>query len=185
VPASAQTVEVAPFAGYRFGGDLFELVTNAPVDLDGAPVVGGVVNIGMADGLSFEALFTRQQARVTVPAGAFAPPMHRLVFVDQWLAGGRQELGVGRVRPFLTGLVGLTRFGADGDNEVRFAAGMGGGVRLPVQRHFGVRFDGRVFTTFVDADAHARACVAGACLIGIHVNLAWQVEFTADLVVVF
>ena len=26
-PASAQTVEVAPFAGYRFGGDLFELAT--------------------------------------------------------------------------------------------------------------------------------------------------------------
>jgi hypothetical protein len=47
VPVSAQTVEFAPLAGYRFGGDLFELVTNRPVDLDGAPVVGGAVNVDM------------------------------------------------------------------------------------------------------------------------------------------
>src|SRR5262245_15609386 len=42
--AAAQTVEISPFGGYRFGGDFFERVTNQPVDLDGAPAVGGVLN---------------------------------------------------------------------------------------------------------------------------------------------
>jgi hypothetical protein len=44
------------------------------------------------------------------------------VSVDQWLAGGTQEFAVGRARPFLIGLLGLTRYGADGD-EVRFTPG--------------------------------------------------------------
>jgi hypothetical protein len=184
-PVSAQTVEFAPLAGYRFGGDLFELVTNRPVDLDGAPVVGGAVNVDMGDGLSFEALFSHQQTHVSIPGDAFSPPARWSVVVDHWLAGGRQEFGRGRARPFLTGLLGLTRYGAEGDNEVRFTVGAGGGVKLPLQRRIGLRLDSRVFTTFVDADAHAVACTPGVCLVGLSVNVAWQIEFTADVVVVF
>ena len=67
-PSSAQTVEAAPLAGYRFNNDLFEAATNRPVDSDGAPVVGGVVNVGMGGGLWFEALFTRQEAEVPLPS---------------------------------------------------------------------------------------------------------------------
>ena len=61
-PAAAQTVEVAPMAGYGFGGDLFELATNHPLDIDGAPVFGGAVSVEMDNGLWFEALVTHQQA---------------------------------------------------------------------------------------------------------------------------
>ena len=38
--AAAQTVEIAPVGGYRFGGGFFERVTQQEVDLDGAPAVG-------------------------------------------------------------------------------------------------------------------------------------------------
>jgi hypothetical protein len=44
-PLRAQTVELMPFAGYRFGGDFFELVTGHEVDLDGAPALGLVLNV--------------------------------------------------------------------------------------------------------------------------------------------
>jgi hypothetical protein len=182
---TGQTVEAAPAGGYRFGGDLFEFVANGSVDSDGAPVVGGAVNVDLGDGLSFEALVTRQQAHVTVSSDAFSQPAHWRVVVDQWLAGGRQEFGVGRVRPFLTGLLGLTRCGIEDDNEVRFTVAAGGGVKLPLQRRLGVRLDGRVFTTFVDADARAVACVQGTCFVGLDVNVAWQAEFTAAMIVVF
>ena len=60
----AQTVEVAPFVGYRFGGDLFERIAGQPVALDGTRTVGGVVNVKLRnDGLFAEALFTHQGAR--------------------------------------------------------------------------------------------------------------------------
>jgi hypothetical protein len=182
--ASAQTVEFAPLAGYRFGGDLFELATNRRVDVDGAPVVGGAVNVDMGDGLSFEALFSHQQTHVSVPGDAFGPPVRWSVVVDHWLAGGRQEFGNGRVVPFLSGLLGLTRYGAEGDDEIRFTVGAGAGVKLPLRRRLGVRLDSRVFTTFVDADANAVACAPGVCLIGLNVAAAWQLEFTADVVIV-
>ena len=122
----AQTVEAAPIAGYRFNNDLFEAAANRSVDVDGAPVVGGVVNVGMGGGLWFEALFTRQEADVTIPVGLSGPSSRTRIVVDQWLAGGTQEFGGHRARPFLTGLLGLTRYGADGDDEVRFTIGAGG-----------------------------------------------------------
>ena len=91
---SAQTVEVIPLAGYRFGGDLFEVAAEAPVDLDGAPVVGGAVNVAMGDGLWFEALFTHQEARVQRPRRSLRTAGSPVVgSVDHWLAGGRQDLG--------------------------------------------------------------------------------------------
>jgi hypothetical protein len=181
---SAQTIEVGPVGGYRFGGDLFELVTNDPVDLDGAAVVGGAVNVEIEDGVWFEALFTRQEAHVSVPGGPFSPATRWHVVVDQWLAGGRQDFGK-RVRPFLTGLLGLTRYGIDDDHEVRFTVSAGGGVKLPLQRRLGLRLDSRVFTTFVDADARAAVCAPRGCAVSLNMNVAWQIEFTADLVVVF
>jgi hypothetical protein len=181
----AQTVEVAPFGGYRFGGDLFERITGQPVDLDGAPVVGGVVNVFIHDGLWFEGLFSHQRARITVPAGAFAPPTRWNITVDHWMAGGLQEFDYGRARPFLTGMLGLTHYAADGDDEIRFAVSAGGGVKLHATRHLGLRLDGRLFTTFADVDGRAVACTTGVCLFAFETDIVWQVEFTAGLVVAF
>ena len=184
-PAAAQTVEITPLAGYRFGNDLFEAVTNRPVDVDGAPVFGGVLNVDMGAGLSFEALFTRQKADVALGADTFGPPATWRIVVDQFMAGGRQEFPMGRARPFLTGLLGLTHLAAHGDDEIRFTVGAGGGVKLPLQRRLGLRLDSRVFTTFLDVDARAGVCGSGGCFIAVNANVIWQVEFTADLVVVF
>jgi hypothetical protein len=43
--AHAQGVEIAPFGGYRFGGDFFELITGQPVDLDGSVSFGTAVDV--------------------------------------------------------------------------------------------------------------------------------------------
>ena len=119
--ASAQTVEIAPVGGYRFGGGFFERVTGQEVDLDGAPSVGGVVNVRLHDALFVEALVTHQEAGVTVPQSAFGPATHWRITVDHYQAGGLQEFfDRRRTRPFLTGLLGLTRYAAAGDNEIRF-----------------------------------------------------------------
>jgi hypothetical protein len=182
---SAQSVEVAPFGGYRFGGDLFELAANRPLDLDGAPVFGAAVDIALSDGLWVEALFTRQQAHVDLSADGLRPGARVRASVDHWLAGGRQDFDAGRVRPFVTGLVGLTRYGANGDDEVRFAVSAGGGVTLYLTRRLGVRFDGRVFTTFTNVDARAVACGNHTCLVGLNVSVVWQAEFNGGVVLAF
>ena len=86
------------------------------------------------------------------------------------------------MRPFLTGVLGLTRYAAPGDSEIRFTAGAGGGVKLFPLSSIGFRLDGRVFATLVDADASALVCSSGACLTALHVDVVWQAEFSAGVV---
>ena len=173
--ASAQTVEVSPIAGTRAGGDLFEVAAGRALDVDFAPVVGGALNVDLGEGLSFEGIYTHQWTR---EGGV------RLT-TDQWLAGGRQEFGLGRARPFLSGLLGLTRYAANGDGEIRFSLAAGGGLKVAMQRHLGVRLDSRVSTTFVDAEARAVACTPGMCLVAGNAALVWQIEFSGGLVIIF
>jgi len=177
----AQGIEVTPFAGYRFGGDFFEIVTARPVHLDGAVALGAVIDIPLSDGLQFEGFVTHQQTDVVVPASLGRTAVWRIA-VDHLQAGALQEFDVGRVRPFLTGMLGLTRYAAEADNEIRFSVSAGGGVKLFPTPRVGVRLESRVFTTFVDANGTAVACGPGGCLVALRVNLVWQIEFTAGLV---
>ena len=186
IPASAQPVEIAPVGGYRFGGGFFEQVTQQQVDLDGAPVFGIVVNVPLHDGLFVEAFASHQQGSVTVPESATAPAARWRIDVDHFQVGGLQEFfDRRRTRPFLTGLLGLTRYAADGDNEIRFTASAGGGVKLMPVPRFGLRLDGRLFATFVEVEGRAIACSPGICLVAFNANIVWQAEFTAALVVGF
>jgi hypothetical protein len=182
---SAQGVEVAPFGGYRFGGDFFEIVTGRPVDLDGAAALGVVVDVPLSNGFQVEGLFTHQHAQVVVPGTFVRPTAPWRISVDHWQGGGLQEFGFGRMRPFLTGTLGLTRYAAEADSEIRFGLGAGGGVKVFATPHIGLRLDGRVFATFVDADGRFLACAPGACFLTINADLVWQAEFTAGVVVKF
>jgi DNA-binding transcriptional LysR family regulator len=185
--AAAQAFEVAPFVGYRFGGQFFELATRQPVDADGAPALGIVVDVDLPPtaGLQFEALFTHQEVRVLAAGPPFSPTPEVAaawhVAVDQWAGGALQEFSGGSIRPFLTGLVGLTRYASEEDAEVRFALAAGGGVKMFPASRLGVRLEGRVFTTIIEVDAHAVACTPG-CVGVFRLDVVWQAEFTAGIV---
>ena len=189
--ASAQSFELAPIGGYRFGGDFFELLTRRPLDVDGGPTVGVVVDVPTSDGFQIEGLFSHQHASALVPVFPAGQPVSWQFSVDHWQAGGLQEYDIGRpaVRPFLTGTLGLTRYASDGQSEIRFTLGAGGGVKLFPSRHVGLRLDGRAFMTFADAEVTLFACSTlgfnQGCLVGFNANIVWQAEFTAGLVVRF
>lgn len=181
-PVYAQRIEVMPFGGYRFGGGFFEIEAAQPVDVDGAPALGFVFDVPLSEGLAVEGLFTHQSADVFVRSGLGLPTVWRII-VDHWQGGGLQEFSDGAVRPFLTGTLGLTRFATEGDDEIRFTVGAGGGVKLFPVRNVGLRLDGRVFATFVDASGNALACAPGGCLVAVNVHVVWQAEFTAGITI--
>jgi hypothetical protein len=182
--ASAQTVQVAPFGGYRFGGDLYEEITATPLDIDGAPSIGASLDVFTGRGLSVTFIYSHQEARVDVPRTDAAPQRVRLS-IDHWHLGGTQEVGRGPLRPFFLGTLGLTRFGGGGESEIRFSLGAGGGVKLLPTRHLGARLDGRVYAVFLDGDATTGICTPGVCVIGLDVSVVWQAEFTAGVIVSF
>ena len=108
--AEGQTVdrvEATAFGGYRFGGEFYEIASGRPVDADGAPSVGVVLNIPFTAETQIEALITHQQARFTVPGVEGAQGTRFRVTVNHYQVGGLTELATGRARPFLTGLLGL------------------------------------------------------------------------------
>jgi hypothetical protein len=183
---SAQSFEVSPFYGYRFGGSFVDLYTAQPFDLDGAPATGVAFDVRIYDDdFQIEGLFTHQAADVLLGATPGRPATLWRVAADHWMAGALQEFDAGRVRPFTTGMAGLTRYAANGDNEFRFTLSAGGGVKMFPARRVGIRLDGRLFSTFVDGGGNAVACTPGVCLVGLHVNVVWQAEFTAGVIVRF
>jgi hypothetical protein len=181
----AQGLELSPYVGYR-AGDVFDISVPAYsfADVDRAPAVGLVLDVPLWEGLQVEGMFSHQSVSILAYPDSFSPPARLHGAVDHWEGGALQELGrYHAVRPFLTGVLGLTRYAIEADNEVRFTLGAGGGVKLFPVKHVGVRLDGRVFATFLDAETTAGVCGSGACLLGLHVNVAWQVEFSAGVVV--
>jgi hypothetical protein len=182
--ASAQGVEITPFGGYRFGNDFFELVTEQPVDDDGAPAFGVVADVPLGGGRQFEAIYSRQDAYLSTPVTPLVPATRWHITVDHYQAGALQEWRRGdHVRPFLQSTFGLTHYSAEDDDEVRFSLGTGGGVKLFPTRQVGIRLDSRVFITFVDAEAEALACTVGVCLFAADVAVVWQAEFTAGVII--
>ena len=184
VPSNAQTVQVAPFGGYRFGGDLYEEITATSLDIDGAPSVGAIVDVFIEPGLSVTFIYSHQDALVDLPRPPSSPQRVSLS-IDHWHAGGTQEFGRGAARPFLIGTLGLTRYGGGGDSEVRFSLAAGGGVKFMPHRRVGVRLDGRVYAVFVDGGVDSGVCAPSVCVVGFDLSVAWQADFTAGLVVSF
>lgn len=183
-PVAAQKIEVTPFAGYRFAGGYSWFVAGPSSDFDGAPSFGVAVDVPIGRGEAVDVLFTRQEARLDV-FDPFGQSERVPVTVDLWQFGGTQEFGRGRVRPFVAGTLGLTRYAWPGDSEVRFSLGGGGGVKLFATRHVGLRLDGRVYATFVDGDSTAGICSPGFCLIHLDVSVVWQADFTAGVTFAF
>jgi hypothetical protein len=143
-----------------------------------------VVDVPLSPGVQFEALYSHQAVEAVTGLGVDPRPAALRIAVDHFQAGGLQEYGGAHVRPFLTGTLGLTHFAIEADHQVRFTLGAGGGVKLFPVSHVGVRLDGRVFATFIDALGTSVACGGrGTCLVGLNLNIAWQAVFTAAVVV--
>jgi hypothetical protein len=133
-----------------------------------------------------EALYTHQEARFRTPGGLYIPSGDWRITVDQFMGGGTQEYWLDRrIRPFLTGLLGVTHYAAEGDHEIRFALSAGGGVKLMPASRIGVRLDGRVFGTFTEFEGQSFACssFSGDCFVSFNADLVWQGEFSVGLVV--
>jgi hypothetical protein len=187
VDARAQRVEVTPFAGYRAGSGFFVLPTGRPVDQDIAPSFGVLLDVlfgSRTEGVMVEGVFSREQIQFDIRTSPLDPPAVVSAQVDHLQVGGIHELEDGRVRPFLSGLLGFSRYAAPGDSEVRFSLGGGGGVKLFATNHLGLRLDGRVYMTFVDLGASG-VCGGNGCLIHFSASPIWQADFTAGLIVGF
>ncbi len=159
--ALAQTVELTPFIGARFGGDFERSIDDFDTfdlgfELDDSESYGFVLGFNLSRHWQFELLYSTQE---TTLFDRFLPRGDQALFdldADYLHAGFAYQFATsGRVRPFVAASAGITRLLPDDpffDDDEQFSFGVGGGVKVMLADHVGLRFEGRGFWTHLDDD---------------------------------
>lgn len=162
--ASAQSVEITPFIGYRFGGD-FEtdssfFLDTFDVEVEESASFGAMLDFSVTRNFQIELLFSRQESELVEGRGGglFEPNTDFILFdidVDYYHIGTLWQWTPGQVRPYVVFSLGATRLSPDAaglDDETKFSTSFGTGLKLMFSRNVGIRLDARLFTTFIDED---------------------------------
>lgn len=176
-------VQLAPFAAYQSGGSFYSPVYAEGYGLDGGLAWGGTVDVTIDGHWGIEGLFSKQDTELVSDSGlgpAFAVSLERLMI------GIQEEKGEERLRYFGTLLLGATRFSprfAGYDSTTKFTGALGLGIKTFFTRNVGLRLEGRVFYTVVEAEGGA--ICAGACLVTFSSSGLWQTDIGGGLIVAF
>jgi hypothetical protein len=183
VESPCQSVQLAPFAGYAFGGSLLSTADEQTYSIKSAFSYGGTADFRISPGWQFEVLYSRQETKLE---GSGLAPVADLN-VERYMAGFEEEKGEGASRWFGTILFGATRFvpalpGSSG--TTRFSAGVGLGAKSFFSKNVGLRLEGRLFFTSVSSDA-GLVCVSGQCLFRFSGSGLWQGDVSGGLIFAF
>jgi len=186
--ASAQGFEIAPFIGYRFGGSVQDYYGGQTHGIEASESTGITLDFPLGGGPNYlELLYSHQGTHVDV--GSITGTQSYPLGIDFWMFGGLREFpGQNeKVRPFLAAYVGMAHFsssqgGIDSDNGL--ALGIGGGVKLDLSKHVGLRFDARGYFAFVSSSG-GLYCGPYGCGASFSGSGLLQGEGTASLLIRF
>jgi hypothetical protein len=136
--------EITPFYGYMGGGRFEDSTTNTDRDLDEDNSFGIIIDAAADNWRHYELMYVKQSTMLEGTA-----PMDLDVEYLQ-IGGTVMYQDAQTVIPYFGMTLGAARLSPSGpglDDETKFAFSLGGGVKVPVTDHFGVRFDARAFLT--------------------------------------
>jgi hypothetical protein len=186
--AQDRRVEIAPFAGIQFGGN----VQSQPGRLEIEPDLnyGVIVDVRVRKDATIQMLYGRQDTTLEfVSSNLFFPRRVRAgLAVEYYHLGGAVEFGEGRLRPYFSLTVGATRFDPkveDVGSEWRFSIGSGLGVKTWMSPRFGFRAEARVWPTFLQTSGGFLCSLPGGCLAEVEADFLTQASATAGFFVAF
>ena len=159
--ASAQlrsgTVEINPFGGWLFGGEISHLNNNfngdhfddhTHIDVDDDAAYGGRIGFNFTSLLEIEGEYSRTESQFVLRQTHFDDQNLGDLRVEYFLGYATFNFGHGRVVPFFTigaGGANLTPKlpGTISDSETRFMTAAGGVLMDFLKPHFALRFDGK------------------------------------------
>ncbi len=161
--------ELTPFGGYRYGGTIFASQTSLfggqDVSVASSGNFGIDFGIPIPNGMKIELMVNRQNTHFTSGgAGLFTPSDRLGAFDITYFHGGLQiPFAVNRsATPYFVVSAGIGALdprvrGASTSN--RFSAGAGIGVKVPINRNFGLRVEERgYFTSLSNYGNNCRSC---------------------------
>ncbi|HWC65928.1 MAG TPA: outer membrane beta-barrel protein [Thermoanaerobaculia bacterium] len=158
------TVEISPFYGRLFGGEFARgsnSIFQERVDADDANTWGLRVGYNATESMELEVQASRTDTHfVSHDSGdVFGPGGERLgdLRVDYLLGYGTFNFGHRRAVPYVTLGAGVGRLRPSATpvaahSTTRFTGSLGAGVKVFVTPHFGLRFDGRGYSTYLNSE---------------------------------
>jgi opacity protein-like surface antigen len=153
-----RTFEISPFGGYLFGGE-FESGTNVlfdfDVDTDDAVTYGVRFGYNLNSNFQLELQLSHTDTEFVTEEDEelFGPDADEELGdldIDYLLGSMVFNFGRGRAVPYVSMGGGVARLDPQlpgAEEETRFTATLGGGVKAFFTPHFGMRFDGRGYAT--------------------------------------
>jgi len=147
------------------GGATLDAPSLPPAEANPSVSFGLAVDVFLRPDAWFEAYLDHQTLSFVAsptPSGT----SHFDLAIDYLQFGGGYEPPEGRVRPFVTATLGLTRYGASSgevEKTIGASGSLGGGFRVPISKGLSFRFEVRGYATITDA-AISVACGPG-CLV--------------------
>jgi outer membrane protein W len=193
--ARAQTVEITPMGGYRFGGS-FALGSSTSTSTDDATAgdleVADAASFGLHLGVmvsedgELEILYARQDTRLRAAGFFTSEPLFDLV-LETYQFGGNYLFADerARVRPYIGMGLGLTRLipepsGLEAEN--RFSVSFAAGAKAYLGAHFGFRAEVRGFFTVLESESDVFCGAASPCFVRTSGSELSQVEVRGGLV---
>ncbi|MFC4309613.1 outer membrane beta-barrel protein [Steroidobacter flavus] len=157
--------EFTPFYGYMGGGSFEDTTTGLDRDLDEDNSFGLIVDAAADEWRHYEFMYVKQGTSIEGTT-----PMDLDVEYLQ-IGGTVSYQDAQTVIPYFGMTIGAARLspsGAGMSDETRFALSAGGGFKVPLSKHFAVRFDARAFLTLLDTKGNifcASDSSGGTCAI--------------------
>jgi len=192
VPASAQThkVELTPFVGYMFGGEVN--VWNGSMSVKDDMNYGLVLDFVMNRNTELEASYTRMDTELVYDEWQVGKRPIYSTSVNVWQFGGQYRFNpTETVRPFVSGTLGFTYYGVgdqlDADapqlsSETFFSMVFGGGVKIFPSERIGIRLAGHLYSTILSSGS-GFWCGTGGCGVGLSGWGFWQGDVQAGLTI--
>jgi hypothetical protein len=164
----AFAVDVTPFAGWRFGGELNtqQAGYTSSSSIGPAASFGAIIDIPVGNPRSLELYYSREPTTIS---GALAGSPVRDVTVSVYHLGLAEAVPTHdpRLSWLIVGSAGITELAASGASQTHFSVGVGGAVLFMASEHVGVRLDLRALLTLTGGGSGAVAC-SGGCVAQIY-----------------
>jgi len=180
-------VEITPFVGYQFGGKI--RVRDGYLKVKDDVNFGFVLDITLRPGAQLEFMYSRQST--VMRADTFYNPEEMLfdMAMEYYQIGGLYEVyRADMIRPFGVMTLGLAHLSPKPNeisSEVRFAFGLGGGVKVFPSQHFGLRLEGRLHFPFISGGTGFWCGLPGGCAVTVGGELMVQASLNAGLIFAF
>ena len=195
--AQDNKVIIAPFAGYRLGGDLTTDFGGGDVSIEDSVSYGVKISFpihsvnAFVEDTEVELIYSRQDSEISGESFGVTDVDFA---IDNFLIGVKYHFYEEAlfespwIKPYASGDVGFTRFSSsDGDVEEDLAFALAGalGTDFYIGEHFGIFVDAAIYGSFVSSGSGAVCSSGRGCAFVFDGSSFWQGQFSVGALIRF